>query len=316
MTSVQGLLLSIKASVGTSGKAVNNPADVRNIQHLFNLIKSASDLPLVEDGLSGPKLVQRITAYQVARLKAKNPDGVIDANGQTFKSLVEDAGKAGSGGQAPIKAGGDQKQWLTEVTCDGGVTLTDADFKNAAAVLGNGISVNLIKAFAIVESGGRSGFGPAKLPVIAFEGHTFRKYTGQRYDKAYPLLSYPYLVKAGPQWKANNKDQATAWRTLADAFKLDPEAALKSASYGMFQIMGFNSGACGYKNVTDFVVAMKLNAGEQLKAFVGFCSKNPALIKAMKNKDYAGMARNYNGADFGNYDKRIQKEYEALEKKK
>ncbi|WP_426136112.1 N-acetylmuramidase family protein [Pseudomonas sp. PWP3-1b2] len=316
MTSLQGLPISIKASVGTPGKAVNDPADVRSIQHLFNLIKSTSDLPLVEDGKSGPKLVQRISAYQVARLKAKNPDGVIDANGQTFKSLVEDAGKATPSVQAPVQPEKDRQQWLTEVTCDGGVTLTEADFKNAAAQLGNGISVNLIKAFATVESGGRSGFGPAKLPVIAFEGHTFRKYTGNSYDKSHPLLSYPYLVKAGPQWRANNRDQATAWRTLADAFKLDPQAALKSASYGMFQIMGFNFAACGYKNVTDFVVAMKLNAGNHLKAFVGFCSKTPPLIKAMRNKDYVGMASNYNGDDYGDYDKRIKKAYEALEQKK
>ncbi|OPA99729.1 hypothetical protein BFW87_03165 [Pseudomonas fluorescens] len=316
MTSPQGLPVAIKASVGTPGKATNNLADVRSIQHLFNLIKSASDLPLVEDGLSGPKLVQRIIAYQTARLNAKKPDGVVDANGQTFKSLVEDAGKASPANQATIKASSDQKQWLTEVTCDGGVALTDADFQSAAAQLGNGIQVSLIKAFAIVESSGRSGFGPAKLPVIAFEGHIFRKYTEKRYDKTHPLLSYPYLVKAGPQWQANNKDQATAWRTLADAFKLDPESALNSASFGMFQMMGFNFRTCGYKNVSDFAVAMKRNAGEQLKAFVVFCSKNPALIKAMKDRDYAGMARNYNGADFGNYDKRIQKEYEALEKKK
>ncbi|WP_017254691.1 N-acetylmuramidase family protein [Pseudomonas tolaasii] len=310
MPSPQDLPLSIKTSVGTPGKAVNEPADVRNIQRLFNLIKSTSELPLVEDGKSGPKLMQRITDYQVSRLKATKPDGIIDPAGRTFNTLLDEARKAA---QAP---GSDKQHLVTKATCDGNVTLTDADFQNAAAQLGNGIAVNIIKAFAIVESGGRSGFGPALMPVVAYEGHIFRKYTQQKYDKAYPFLSYPYLEKAGPQWRANNKDQATAWKTMLAAFNLDPEAALMSASYGMFQIMGFNFAACGYKNVFDFVAALKLNAGQQLKAFVGFCSKNPALIKAMKTKDYVGMARNYNGKDFGDYDKRIQKTYEALEKKK
>lgn len=354
MPSSQDLPLSIKASVGTPGKAVNAPADVLNVQRLFNLIKSTSDLPLVEDGKSGPRLVQRITDYQVNRLKATKPDGIIDPAGRTFNSLLDEVRKAAQtpelvqrstdyqvnglkatkpdgiidpagrtfnnmpdearkAAQAP---GADKQQLVTKATCDGSVTLTEADFQVAATQLGNAIAVNIIKAFAIVESGGRSGFGPALMPIVAFEGHIFRKYTQQKYDKAYPLLSYLYLEKAGPQWRANNKDQATAWKTMLAAFNLDPEAALMSASYGMFQIMGFNFAACGYKNVFDFVAALKLNAGQQLRGFVGFCSKNPALIKAMKTKDYIGMARNYNGKDYGDYDNRIKKAYEALERKK
>ncbi len=302
--------VSIKASVGTLGKAVNDPADVRYIQRLFNLIAPKDTLRLLEDGKAGPLLVERISNYQVNRLKVVKPDGVIDPKGRTFNSLLEDARKAD-----PSPAS-DQQQLLTKATCDGGVTLTDADFQNAATQMGNGIAVNIIKAFAIVESGGRSGFGPALMPVVAYEGHIFRKYTQRKYDKTYPVLSYPYLEKAGPQWRANNKDQATAWKTLLAAFNLDSEAALMSASYGMFQIMGFNFAACGHKNVFDFVTAIKLNAGQQLKAFVGFCSKNPALVKAMKTKDYVGMARHYNGQDFGDYDKRIKRTYESLEKKK
>lgn len=259
---------SIKASVGTLGKAVNDPADVRYIQHLFNLIAPTTVARLLEDGKAGPLLVERISNYQVTRLKFVKPDGVIDPAGRTFNSLLEDARKAD-----PPPAS-DRQQLVTKATGDGSVTLTDADFQNAATQLGNGIAVNIIKAFAIVESGGRSGFGPTMMPVVAYEGHIFRKYTQRKYDKAYPLLSYPYLEKAGPQWRANNKDQATAWKTMLAAFNLAPEAALMSASYGMFQIMGFNFAACGYRNVFDFVTAIKLNAGQQLKAFVGFCSKN------------------------------------------
>lgn len=307
MTSPPVLPSLISASVGTPGKARNVAADVQSIQRLFNLITPKPAVPLLEDGKSGPLLVQRISDYQASRLKVAKPDGVIDPAGLTFKSLLDDARKT----TEP-----DKLQLVTESTCDGGVTLTDADYQRAATALGNGISVNIIKAFATVESGGRSGFGPAKMPVIAFEGHIFRKYTQQKYDKTHPFLSYPYLEKAGPQWRANNKDQAKAWQTLVAAFNLDPEAALMSASYGMFQIMGFNFAACGYKNVFDFVTALKLNAGEQLMAFVGFCRKNPALVKAMKTKDYVGMASNYNGKDYGDYDKRIQKAFDALEKKK
>ena len=301
----------ISASVGAPGKAQNVPADVRFIQHLFNLITPESASRLVEDGKCGPLLLQRISDYQANRLKVSKPDGVIDPAGRTFNSLVDDARKGTANAVIP----GDPPL-VTRPTCDGHTALTEADFQNAAAVLGNGISVNLIKAFASVESGGRSGFGPANMPVIAFEGHIFRKYTQHKYDRAYPFLSYPFLVNAGPQWKANNKTQAIAWRTLVDAYKLDQAAALMSASYGMFQVMGFNFAACGYKDVFEFVAALKLNAGQQLIAFCGFCRKNPALLRAMKSKDFAGMARNYNGSSYGDYDRRIQKAFEALERKK
>lgn len=331
MTSLQALPSVISASVGTTDKARNVPADVQHIQRLFNLIAPKSVSPLVVDGKCGPLLVQRILDYQLNRLKVAKPDGVIDPAGRTFNSLVEEARKAvaqvnnATGVKveqtpervpAPIQAAVDKQKLVTQATCDGNVTLTEADFQNAATQLGGAVAMNIIKAFAIVESGGRSGFGPAKMPVIAYEGHIFRKHTQRKYDAAYPLLSYPYKEKAGPQWRANNKDQAKAWQTLVAAFNLNPEAALLSASYGMFQIMGFNFANCGYKSVYEFVAAMKLNAGQQLMAFVGFCRKNPTLLNAMKKKDYVGMASIYNGSDYGDYDKRIQKAFEALEKKK
>ncbi|ANF87638.1 hypothetical protein A7J50_4280 [Pseudomonas antarctica] len=313
MTNLQGLPRPISASVGTPGKARNVPADVEYIQCLFNLIAPKSGSLLVVDGKCGALLVQRISDYQLNRLKVTKPDGVIDPQGRTFNSLVEDTRKANPDTPA---AEPDRQQWITEATCDGGVILTEADFQSAATALGNAVSVNIIKAFATVESGGRSGFGPAKMPVIAYEGHLFRKYTQQKYDRSHPFLSYPYVEKAGPQWRANNKNQTTAWATLVAAYKLDPVAALMSASWGMFQIMGFNFAVCGYTTVFDFVTAMKTNAGLQLKAFVGFCSKNPALVKAIKSKDYVGMASHYNGKDYGDYDKRIQKAFDALERKK
>ncbi|NWA26141.1 N-acetylmuramidase family protein [Pseudomonas gingeri] len=348
MKSLQGLPCLISASVGAPGKARNLPADVQCIQYLFNLIIPKLGFPLPENGKCDGQLLQCISQYQFRYLKYAHPDGVIDPTGRTFNSLIEEAikvpvkphptlrlptflnvfGNANSDMvqatvnhyldrmRAMIEAERRNRQMVLQATCDGGMSLTDSDFQNAATQLGGGVSVNIIKAFATVESGGRSGFGPAKLPVIAFEGHLFRKYTKRKYDQTHPLLSYPYVKKAGPQWQANNKDQTKAWDTMATAFGLDQEAALMSASWGMFQIMGFNFSACGYKTVFEFTAALKINAGNQLKAFLGFCSASPALVKAMKNKDYVGMAMNYNGKDYGDYDSRIKKAYEALEGKK
>lgn len=89
--------------------------------------------------------------------------------------------------------------------------LTEASFKAAAEALEPGVQVAMIRAFADVESGGKSGFDPSELPIIAYEGHWFRKYTKGKYDKSHPLLSYPYKKKAGPEWQANNRNQDSAW---------------------------------------------------------------------------------------------------------
>ena len=187
--------------------------------------------------------------------------------------------------------------------------LTAADFHNAATSLGSGISAALVRAFAEVESGGKSGFGPSGLPIIAFEGHIFRRYTKRKYDATHSTLSYKYHTKAGPEWKANNKNQTQAWKTLKEAIKLDHSAALMSCSWGMFQVMGFNFKMCGYKSVDDFVTAMKAGEQGQLQAFIGYCKKAKGCVAAMQKKDFAGMAKAYNGADYGNYDKMIEKAY-------
>lgn len=198
MTTSPDLSGSIGASVGTLGKASNVPADVRYIQQLFNMIASSSVSPLVVDGKSGPLLNQRIVDFQKNRLNVASPDGVIDPGGRTFKGLIE---AARSGGQpaaavtSPVQAASDKQPLVTQATCDGNVTLSDADFKQAALALGNGIEVNIIKAFAIVESGGRSGFGPEKFPVLAYERHIFHKYTQKK------STTVPTPISRPPIWQ-------------------------------------------------------------------------------------------------------------------
>lgn len=187
--------------------------------------------------------------------------------------------------------------------------LAPSDFDAAAAALGPGVSAAIVRAFAEVESGGKSGFGADGRPIIAYEGHTFRKLTGKKFDATDPLLSYPYVVKAGPEWQTNNRNQGSAWQTLERAMALDHAAALQSCSWGMFQVMGFNYQACGYPDVDAFVVAMRAGERGQLDAFLGFCKSQRGMVQAMVAKDFKTMATIYNGADYGDYDRRIGNAY-------
>jgi hypothetical protein len=187
--------------------------------------------------------------------------------------------------------------------------LGDSNYAAAAAALGPGVQVAMIRAFAEVESGGKSGFGPSGLPIIAYEGHIFRRYTKGAFDQSNPQLSYPYRKKAGPEWQANNKNQETAWKTLNAAMALDHEAALLACSWGMFQVMGFNYKACGYPDVDAFVAKMKAGQQGQLDAFVGFCKATNGLPQALAARNFVLCATLYNGKDYGDYDKRIEKAF-------
>ncbi|MDE2596560.1 MAG: N-acetylmuramidase family protein [Sphingomonadales bacterium] len=281
----------LQGSVGAAPKAANAAADVKLVQRLFNRLdgRKAS----TEDGTIEPDLVARIRRYQTEVMHFTTADGRIDPGGKTIARLCQDALAA-----------------LSLPPAAPGAKLWPQDFAEAAARLGPGIEPALVRAFAEVESGGKSGFGPAGLPIIAYEGHRFRKYTGKIYDQSHPKLSYPYVKKAGPEWQVNNANQQVAWTTLAAAAALDWDAALMACSWGMFQVMGDNFTTCGYPDVDGYVYDMKRGERGQLDAFVGFCKGTSGLVAAMRAKAYDRMATLYNGPDFGDYDKRIKRAYE------
>ena len=321
----------ISASVGS--RAANHKDDVKIIQYLFNLIDRASVFEV--NGVCTQALLNRIHKFQVFVLRYQHPDCLIDPSGATLRAMVKYP-TLSLGSLIPPQGGvrsTDQIQqrvdkylqrslgWVAQernlarqATAPAGSTsrLSDADFAAAAEALKPNVQIAMIRAFAEVEFGGKSGFGSSGLPIIAFEGHIFRKYTDHAYDKTNPLLSYPYKQKAGPEWRKNSADQQTAWNTLNQALILDHSAALMSCSWGMFQVMGFNYKDCGYNNVDDFVSKMKAGERGQLDAFVGFCKANPKLRQALADRNFVICATLYNGKDYGNYDKLIEIHFKKL----
>lgn len=164
--------------------------------------------------------------------------------------------------------------------------LTNDDFCRAAKTLR--CDVSAIKAVAEVESRGE-GFYSDGFPVILFERHKFRSFTHGQYNESHPQISGP----AGNYGSAGQNQK----NKFNIAFKLDPEAAMKSCSWGKFQIMGFNYAICGYKSVGEFVDAMKESEGKQLDAFVQFVI-HTGLADELRRKDFAGFAEGYNGSGY------------------
>lgn len=151
-----------------------------------------------------------------------------------------------------------------------------------------GCEAAVVLAVAEIESGGRHDL-PDGRPQILFEAQWFSKLTGHRYDASHPGIS-------SPTWnRALYKGGVAEWGRLEAALALDANAALQSASWGLFQIMGFNFKACGFATVEDFVAFIKGPDDADMEAFINFVRANPAILQAMRDKDWKAFAQNYNG---------------------
>lgn len=162
--------------------------------------------------------------------------------------------------------------------------LTDADIAAAARSLG--VEPALVAAVAEVESAG-DGFLDDGRPKILFERHIFSRETAHRFDDSHSDISNPSRGGYGAAG-ANQFDR------LHRAIVLDRRAALRSASWGKFQVMGFNAEVCGWWGVEAFVASMVEGEAQHLKAFIGFCQAND-LVRHLVVHDWRKFTAGYNG---------------------
>jgi hypothetical protein len=150
-----------------------------------------------------------------------------------------------------------------------------------------------------VETRG-SGFQSNRKPKILFERHIFSRLTGGRFDASHPGISSP-----DPGGYGAGEDHQ--YDRLAEASALNEDAALKSASWGMPQIMGENFASAGFANVQDMVQAMISSEDVQMAAFSKFLLSEK-LDRALAIHDWTTFARRYNGPNFAEnqYDSRLR----------
>ena len=179
--------------------------------------------------------------------------------------------------------------------------LSEADYQNAADLLG--VEVACVKAVTSVESSG-GGFYASGLPKILFEAHVFARQTAQKYNISNPKISsakWNKALYAGGEKELNR---------LKEAMTLDESAALRSASWGLFQILGINHKACGFNSVQEFVTAHVESEAKQLDAFVKFLKANKMDV-SLRNKNWQAFAKAYNGPAFksNSYDTKLEAAY-------
>ena len=111
-------------------------------------------------------------------------------------------------------------------------------------------------------------------------------------------------------WRAAMMAMNSASITMVE-LENPAKAALMSASWGMFQIMGFNHKACGFASVHDFVRAMSQSPQAQLLAFVGFVEQR-GLVPFLREHRWGDFARRYNGPGYvyNRYDLKLREAYE------
>lgn len=185
--------------------------------------------------------------------------------------------------------------------------LTEQDFQKAAERLG--VEVAVIKAVKEVESGAYGPFLPSGRPPILFEGHIFWKELKKRgIDPVSKLAGNEDILYE--KWTRKYLGGEKEYSRLEKAMKIHEEAALASASWGMFQIMGNNYAECGKHSVAEFVEAMRRSEADQLMLFIAYletCKLQPYL----KKMDWAGFARKYNGPAYSEnkYDQKLEAAY-------
>jgi hypothetical protein len=165
------------------------------------------------------------------------------------------------------------------------------------------IEPELLQALEEVESAG-SGFLPTGEPRILFEAHIFSRLTKGKWDKDRPSIS-------SPRW--NKELYSTArgeHRRLAQATALDRAAALQSASWGAFQVLGTNYEKLGYDSVQAFVNDAYSEEG-QLRMFLRFIDSTKGLVEALQKKEFKKIAELYNGPKYAEnkYDTKIETAY-------
>ena len=211
--------------------------------------------------------------------------------------------------------------------------ITEKQFSLSAISLS--VPVAAIKAVAEVEARG-DGFLPTGQPVILFEPHVFWKELRARgtfpkdyilYEAVYDkngketgalkaIVNSKYADILYPKWKPGAYGPSSRQHErLARAAEIDREAALSSASWGKFQIMGFNWKECGCSSLQEFINIIYESEYGHLLLFCHFISKK-GLVKHLKNRRWDLFAYGYNGEGYktNKYDKKLEaafKKYSA-----
>lgn len=188
--------------------------------------------------------------------------------------------------------------------------LSQMDLVDAAERLG--VELAAVMAVNEVESRGK-GFhhgGPRNgQPIILFERHIMRRQLQHHAINPMPHQhKAPDIVNAKPggylggHWEHSRRERAG---------KIHTAASIESASWGLFQIMGFHWKRLGYESAENYAADIAISEANQLDAFVRFVEADRGIHAALRRQDWADFARRYNGPNYAanDYDTKLAAAY-------
>ena len=283
-------MAKISAAVGPG--APNRSDDVLVVQLLLERHQRWLDGARVptQNSAFTPETATAILGFQRDGAALLRPDGVVRPSEFTFSRL-----------NLPLIVGPRHRVFNGACLARDVGPLTEADYAQAAKALN--CEAAAVRAVADTEAK-EAAWDRWNRPIILFERHKFAKYTHGKFNATHPDLSSP--VPGGYS--------RSEYGRLRRAAMLDEAAALKSASWGLFQIMGENHRQAGFPTVETFVDAMMVSSAEHLKAFVNFVGSQAHLKRAIVAKDWATFARGYNGPNYSrnDYDGKMRRNFEKL----
>lgn len=284
--------MSITAPVGPG--QTNDAADVRFVQEaLVRHRRWLDGLPPPQvSGRFDPATAAAIVNFQRVAAALRVQDGIVSPRGYTIRALALDT------------IPGPQHRIFQVATLNHeNDTLTAANFQAAATTLS--CEVAAIQAVAETEAAG-SPWDAQGRPRILYERHKFHRHSSGLFSATHPDISSASRGGYGRE--------SVQYEKLRRAAMLNEQAALKAASWGLFQILGENHVDAGHATVDSFVTAMMNSRADHLNAFVAFVNANRGMKKAIQDKDWTTFASLYNGPAYAenDYDGKMKRAYERL----
>lgn len=155
-----------------------------------------------------------------------------------------------------------------------------------------GVEVAILKAIHKVESSGVS-YLPQGYPALLFEAHIFyRELKALGINPDSLMADHPGIISK--TWRKDlYKGGIGEVSRVNEAYLISPKAALRSTSWGAFQICGFNSPGSVY----EFYRKMWDSEAGQLDLLVSYLVSS-GIVPFMKSLNFEEIARRYNGPGY------------------
>lgn len=171
------------------------------------------------------------------------------------------------------------------------IRLDAIDIGRLAATIGCG--EDHLRAVMEVETRG-GGFDTHGRIKMLFEPHVFyRELQGSEREQA---------IQSGLAYRrwGERKYPRDSYPRLLEARVINEQAALRSCSWSLGQIMGFNHALAGYPTAAAMVRAFRDDEAVHLAAMVEFIISS-GLDDDLRREDWRGFARGYNGTGYAKH---------------